>query len=102
MDWKILLVLLLTFMFFFSVFAGCAQAKDEAVEDVRQQLESLPTVEDFQSMEQEAQQDAYNRTQAAYDAYMALTEEQKQQLTEAEKIFEALFTYFNSQIMPLA
>ena len=102
MNWKILLVLLLSFMFFFSVFAGCAQAKDEAVEEVRQQLESLPAVEEFQTMEEEARLEAYNRTQKTYDAYMALTEEQKQQLSEAEKIFEDLFTYFNSQIMPLA
>ena len=101
MNWQTVLSLLLVFMLIFSVCAGCTQQRDDAVEDVRQQLEALPTVEEFQAMDAAAQQDAYNRTQAAYDAYMALTEAQRGELKEAETIFEALFTYFNSQIMPL-
>lgn len=101
MNWKIVLSLLLAFMLVFSVFAGCTQQRDEAVEDVRKQLEALPTVEEFQAMDEAAQLDAYNRTQAAYDAYMALTEAQRKELPEAEKTFEALFGYFNGQIMPL-
>lgn len=101
MNWKFVLSLLLVFMLMFSLFAGCTQQKKDPVEDVRQQLEALPTVEEFQAMDEDAQLDAYNRTQKAYDDYMALTEEQKQQLPEAEKTFEALFAYFNSQIMPL-
>ena len=38
MNWKIVLSLLLAFMLVFSVFAGCTQQRDEAVEDVRKQL----------------------------------------------------------------
>ena len=101
MNWKIVLSLLLIFMLAFSVFAGCSQREDQAVEAVRKQLEELPTVEQFQAMDEQERQEAYNRTQIAYDAYMALTEEQKQALPEAEGIFEALFGYFNAQIMPL-
>mgnify|MGYP003313001514 CR=1 FL=1 len=50
----------------------------------------------------ENQLDAYNRTQAAYDAYMSLSEREQQELEGAEETFEALFTHFNGQIMPLA
>lgn len=44
--------------------------------------------------------DAYNQTQAAYEAYLALTEEEKALVTGTE-IFEVLFTYFNEQIIML-
>lgn len=101
MNWKIVLSLLLVFMLVVSVFAGCTQREDQAVEAVRKQLEKLPTVEQFEAMDEGERLDAYNRTQAAYDAYMALSEEQQKELDDAEKIFETLFTYFNSQIMPL-
>lgn len=102
MNWKIVLSLLLVFMLVFSIFAGCTQQQDEEVEAVRQQLEALPTVEEFQAMDEAGQLDAYNRTQAAYDAYMSLSEREQQELEGAEETFEALFTHFNSQIMPLA
>ena len=69
---------------------------------VSSMIEELPTVEEFRVMDSDAQLEAYNKTQAAYDAYMALTEQQKQQLSEAEGIFEDLFAYFNGQIMPLS
>ena len=101
MNWKIVLSLLLVFMLVVSVFAGCTQRENQAVEAVRKQLEKLPTVEQFEAMDEGERLDAYNRTQAAYDAYMALSEAQREQLPEAEKTFEMLFGYFNSQIMPL-
>lgn len=101
MNYKRILSVLLAAAVLCSIFPGCSGKEDPEVTAVRQQLSELPTVEQFQAMDEAAQLDAYNKTQAAYDAYMALTEQQKQQLSEAEGIFEDLFTYFNGQIMPL-
>ena len=102
MDWKTVLMLLLSFMLVFSVFAGCTQDKDDAVENVRNLVEKLPSVEDFEAMDQEGKLAAYTATQNAYDAYMALSEKQQEQLTEELAAMVALFQYFNSQIMPIA
>ena len=68
--------------------------------DVAAMLEALPTVEQFQAMDADAQLEAYNRTQAAYDAYMALSEEEKAGIENAEETFEALFGYFNTLVAP--
>ena len=71
-------------------------------ESLRSMIEGLPTVEAFQSMTKEEQVDAYNRTQYAYEAYMALpTAEEKAALEGAEQKFDALFSHFNTMIMPL-
>ena len=71
-------------------------------ESIRSMIEGLPTVEAFQSMTKEEQVDAYNRTQYAYEAYMALpTAEEKAALEGAEEKFDALFSHFNTMIMPL-
>lgn len=102
MNWKTVLMLLLSFMLVFSVFAGCTQDQDRDVENVRNLVEKLPSVEEFAAMDDEAKLVAYTATQNAYDAYMALTEKQQKQLHEAPAVFEALFQYFNAQIMPLA
>ena len=69
--------------------------------DVSAMLEALPTVEEFQAMDAEAQLVSYNQVQAAYDAYMALTEEEKAALEGAEEAFETLFAHFNSLVMPV-
>ena len=69
-----------------------------AAETVEAQIRELPTVEEFQSMGAEEQLAAYNRTQSAYDAYMALSQEEKARIDGAETVFEALFSYFNDQI----
>lgn len=71
-----------------------------AVETVEQQIRELPTVEEFKAMDQEAQVDAYNRTQYAYDAYMALSGEEKEAIEGAEEIFESLFAHFNTLVAP--
>ena len=68
--------------------------------DVAAMLEELPTVEQFQAMDADAQLEAYNRTQAAYDAYMALSNEEKAGITNAEETFEALFEHFNTLVAP--
>ena len=71
-------------------------------ESIRSMIEGLPTVEAFQSMTREEQVDAYNRTQYAYEAYMALpTAEEKAALEGAEEKFDDLFSHFNTMIMPL-
>jgi len=93
---KIPLLLCLTLLLF-----GCASQKDPQVDSVREQIQALPTVEQFQALDARAQQEAYNDTQIAYDAYMALTEAQRQQISGAAEIFQALFAHFNSQVMPL-
>lgn len=74
---------------------------DTAVEDVQMRIVELPTVEELTSMSLEEQQAVYERLQAAYDAYNALTEEQKAGITGTE-IFEALFTVFNGMVNVLA
>jgi len=81
--------------------AGCAPEKDPQVESVREQIEALPTPEQFHTMDDDSQLEAYNRTQAAYDAYLALSEKQQAMLSGAEDIFQALFSCFNEYIMPL-
>lgn len=71
-------------------------------ETLEQQIAALPSVAEFKAMSREQQADAYNRTQYAYEAYMALpTAEEKEALEGAEEKFDALFSYFNAQIMPI-
>ena len=73
-----------------------------AEETLEQQIAALPGVEEFKSMSQEEQVDVYNRTQYAYEAYMALpTAEEKAALEGAEEKFDALFSCFNAQLMPI-
>ena len=69
--------------------------------DVNAMIQELPTVEAFQTMDAEAQLEAYNQVQAAYDAYMALSEEEKAAMEGAEETFETLFAHFNSLVMPV-
>ena len=68
--------------------------------EVAAMVKALPTVEQFQAMDADAQLEAYNRTQAAYDAYMALSEEEKAEIENAEETFETLFGYFNTLVAP--
>ena len=69
--------------------------------DVSAMMQQLPTVEAFQAMDAEAQLEAYNQVQAAYDAYMTLSEEEKAAMEGAEETFETLFAHFNSLVMPV-
>ena len=64
--------------------------------------EKVAAVEEFAAMDDGGKLAAYTATQSAYDAYMALTAKQQEQLSEASAVFEALFQYFNAQIMPVA
>ena len=73
---------------------------DEAVAAVQAAVDALPTAEALTAMTQEEQQAVYNALQAAYDAYQALNDEQKVQISGAEK-FDALFEVFNAMVAPL-
>lgn len=64
----------------------------EQVKAVQAQIDALPSLEDIQAMSPEDQQKAHEKVQAAYDAYNALTDEQKAQITGAE-IFEACLLF---------
>lgn len=68
------------------------QRVSEAVTEVQGLMEALPTVEDMQAMDQEAQMEVYNQAQAAYDAYGSLPEEEKAQAdaSRAETLLGAL------------
>ena len=75
---------------------------DEAVEAVRALIEALPTLEEIMAMSTQEQSEVYTQVQKAYDAYDALTDDQKAQLPDAEEIFTSLFEYFNSLTAPAA
>ena len=68
--------------------------------DVKSMVDELPAANVLQKMDMEAQREIYDKTQAAYDAYMALSEEEKAQVAGAEETFEALFGYFNTLVAP--
>ena len=68
--------------------------------DVHTMVEQLPGVEALREMDMEQQREVYDRTQAAYDAYMALSEGEKAELEGAEETFEELFGYFNTLVAP--
>ena len=68
---------------------------------VQAQINALPTADELGNMTEEEQQAAYEKLQAAYDAYNALTDEQKAEITGAE-IFDSLFAVFNGMVNTLA
>ena len=72
-----------------------------AREDVQSMVDGLPAVEEFRAMDADAQLEAYHKTQAAYDAYMALSEAERGEISGAEEAFGALFDHFNSLVMPI-
>lgn len=76
--------------------AGASQT-----EEVSALIGALPTAAELAAMDAEVQSDAYYQTQAAYDAYMALSQEEKARIGGAEETFDALFAHFNAQIMPI-
>ncbi len=78
------------------------EAEDEQVAAVAALIEALPSVEELEGMTEEEQLAAYEQIQGAFDAYDALSEEQRVQIPGAESLFEALFAYVNTQITDLA
>lgn len=68
--------------------------------DVQKLIDALPTANELAAMSLEEQNAVYADLQAAYDAYEALTDEQKAEVTGAE-IFESLFDVFNGMVNTL-
>lgn len=87
---KIIAILLLALVLPMSVLAADAQSM----------IEGLPAVIVLQEMDMDQQREVYDKTQAAYDAYMAMSEEERAQIPGAEETFEALFGYFNTLVAP--
>ena len=69
--------------------------------DVQKLIDGLPTADELAVMSLEEQQEVYEKLQAAYEAYNALTEEQKEEVIGAE-IFDSLFDVFNGMMNTLA
>ena len=78
-----------------------SEAKKSPVEEVQKLIDELPTADELAAMSLEEQQAVYEKVQAAYDAYEALTDEQKAEVTGVE-IFESLFDVFNGMVNTLA
>ena len=73
---------------------------DPDVAAVQAMIDALPTADELAAMSPEDRQTVYEQVQAAYDAYNALTDEQKEQITGAE-MFDALFAVFNGVVNAL-
>ena len=74
---------------------------DEQVKAVQEQVDALPTAEEVEAMTAEEQQAVYEKLQATYAAYNALTEEQKAKITGAEKL-DNLIAFFAGKTNALA
>ena len=74
--------------------------EDVKVESVKNLIEALPALKDVQSMNLEDQRMVYDQTQAAYEAYSQLAEEEKDMLSKEYEKIEALFGYFNTLVEP--
>lgn len=71
-----------------------------AVESVQAMIDALPTADELRAMTKDGQNAVYTDLQAAYDAYNALTDGQKAEVTGAE-IFDQLFEVFNGMVNAL-
>ena len=75
--------------------------KPTAAEQVQAMIAALPTAEALAAMTQAEQGAVYTDLQAAWDAYEALSDEEKLEVTGTE-IFDALFAVFNGMTNALA
>ena len=69
--------------------------------DVQKLIDALPTANELAAMSLKEQQAVYEKVQAAYEAYEALTEDEQALLTGTE-VFESLFHFFNGMVNLLA
>lgn len=69
--------------------------------DVQKLIDALPATDKLTTMTKDEQNAVYADLQAAYEAYEALTDEQKTEVTGTE-LFESLFDYFNGMVNTLA
>lgn len=77
--------------------AAPPDALEVTPEQVQEMIDDLPRAEELQAMTKEEQQEVYADLQAVYDAYEALTDGQKAEVTGAG-IFESLFDVFNGMM----
>ncbi|MDO4265043.1 MAG: S-layer homology domain-containing protein [Eubacteriales bacterium] len=75
--------------------------EDEQIEAVQAQIDAIPDTDELSEMTAEEQQAEYEKIQAAFDAYNALTDEQKSKITGAE-VFDSLFAFFDGMTNALA
>ena len=68
--------------------------ESDSVSALQDRIASLPSVEEFKSAEKDRQDEIYNETQAIFDEYDKLSEEEQGQVDTSK--LEALFEYFNS------
>ena len=81
-----------------SLCVGTAKAPvDEQVQAVQSQIDALPTAAAVRAMTNAEQEEVYEALQAAYEAYEALSEEQKDKISGVE-IFERLFAVLGGMI----
>ena len=71
-----------------------SSAKDK-VQDVQNQIDALPSLEELQAMSQDEQKQIYTKLQAVNDAYNALSDDEKANITGSEALSN-LFSFFNS------
>ena len=69
-----------------------SNTKDE-VQDVQNQIDALPSVEELQAMSQDEQKQIYTKLQAANDAYNVLSDDEKANITGSEALSN-LFSFF--------
>ena len=81
--------------------AGMPCGFDCSICPVQVLIDALPTADELAAMSSEEQQAVYEDLQTAYEAYNALTDEQKAEVIGAE-IFDSLFEVFNSMVNTLA
>ncbi len=72
-------------------------AEQTALQRVQAMIDTLPTAEELSGMSEDEQSEVYHALQAACDAYEALTDEQKEEITGAE-IFDSLSAFFNGMV----
>ena len=80
--------------------AGMPCGFDCPICPVQAQMDALPAADELRNMTAEEQQAVYTDLQAAYEAYNALTDEQKAEAAGAE-IFDSLFEVFNGMVNTL-
>ena len=74
-----------------------APQEPSAIEQVQTVIDALPTAEELKAMDAEGQQAVYADLQAAYDAYEALSDDEKLEVTGAD-IMDDLFAVFNGMV----
>lgn len=79
----------------------CEHQPALSVENVQKLIDALPTAEALADMSQDEQGKVYNTLQTAYDAYEALSDAEKLEVSGAD-IFEDLFAVFNGMTNTLA